>query len=217
MAPALDEDLMTFLKRNHAAIRDGQAWFQNIPITYETRVTRFEVVASFVVVTLERFSRYYLVEQDPPGIVPLGYTLITLLLGWWGLPWGPICTIRAAIANLSGGKKCRVIDLIKDIPSFWSAVVLTERAARAAQSIMADRGFPPGSALRVDVTGKFRPYEYEITYDDQPEREGPDWVGQSRGIVILVSKKDIQKCIGLTIDFLDGRFTFEESPFSWSH
>lgn len=32
------------------------------------------------------------------------YSLLSLLLGWWGLPWGPIRTIRSVFVNLTGGQ-----------------------------------------------------------------------------------------------------------------
>ena len=34
----------------------------------------------------------------------LPYTLLSLLLGWWGIPWGPIKTFQALSVNLSGGE-----------------------------------------------------------------------------------------------------------------
>ena len=34
----------------------------------------------------------------------VGYTLLSLVLGWWGLPWGPIRTIQAIFVNLTGGQ-----------------------------------------------------------------------------------------------------------------
>ena len=72
------------------------------------------------------------------------------------------------------------------------------------------RGFPPGSAIRVDVTGKRRPRDYEITYDEVPATEGRDWIAQSHGVTILVFKKDAPRLKGLTIDFQDDRYTFDE-------
>lgn len=33
----------------------------------------------------------------------LPYCLGTLLLGWWGIPWGPIYTVQAIAKNLRGG------------------------------------------------------------------------------------------------------------------
>jgi hypothetical protein len=32
------------------------------------------------------------------------FSLISLLLGWWGIPWGPIYTIGSLIINFQGGK-----------------------------------------------------------------------------------------------------------------
>ncbi len=34
----------------------------------------------------------------------LGFTLATLFLGWWGIPWGPIYSIQSLATNLGGGK-----------------------------------------------------------------------------------------------------------------
>jgi hypothetical protein len=32
-------------------------------------------------------------------------TLVTWLLGWWGIPWGPVYTVQALVQNLLGGTK----------------------------------------------------------------------------------------------------------------
>ncbi len=32
------------------------------------------------------------------------YTLLSILLGWWGIPWGLIYTIGAIVTNSAGGK-----------------------------------------------------------------------------------------------------------------
>jgi hypothetical protein len=34
----------------------------------------------------------------------LPYTLITLILGWWAVPWGVIFAPRALLTNLRGGR-----------------------------------------------------------------------------------------------------------------
>jgi Fe-S cluster assembly iron-binding protein IscA len=121
-------------------------------------------------------------------------------------------TLRAIITNLRGGRRRRVIDLIgDDRPHRNDVVVLTERAAEAARRHMAEHGFPTGSAIRVDVTGKLRPRRYEITYDELPTTEGRDWIGQSHGVSILVFKKDALRLEGLTIDFQDGRILLANS------
>ena len=40
----------------------------------------------------------------------LGFTALTFVLGWWGIPWGPIYSIGSLGTNLSGGK-----DVTKEI------------------------------------------------------------------------------------------------------
>ena len=32
------------------------------------------------------------------------FTAISLLVGWWGIPWGPIYTVQTMVMNLKGGK-----------------------------------------------------------------------------------------------------------------
>jgi len=34
----------------------------------------------------------------------LCFMLLSLLLGWWALPWGPLYTVHAIFTNLNGGK-----------------------------------------------------------------------------------------------------------------
>ncbi len=60
---------------------------------------------SLVIVTFKRFSDIYFVraEEGHSGRIAL-YTLISLVLGWWGIPWGPIYTIQSIAANFGGGK-----------------------------------------------------------------------------------------------------------------
>ena len=33
----------------------------------------------------------------------LAYTLLSLIVGWWGIPWGPVYTILSVWRNLRGG------------------------------------------------------------------------------------------------------------------
>jgi hypothetical protein len=34
----------------------------------------------------------------------IGFTVLSLVAGWWGIPWGPIYTIGSVITNMQGGK-----------------------------------------------------------------------------------------------------------------
>ena len=64
----------------------------------------FEYCVSLIAVTLRRPSRpIYLKLGKPAWIRSLPYVCISILFGWWGLPWGVILTPVTIFANLTGG------------------------------------------------------------------------------------------------------------------
>jgi hypothetical protein len=77
----------------------------------------FQFCLSFVVVTLKRGSDVYFIRAgESAALKGIGYTLLTLILGWWGFPWGPIYTIEALVTNLSGGKDVttEIVDSLRE-------------------------------------------------------------------------------------------------------
>ena len=65
----------------------------------------YEFCISILVLTFKRSSDIYFIRAGEKGIKPgLGYTILSLLVGWWGIPWGPIYTISSVYNNLTGGK-----------------------------------------------------------------------------------------------------------------
>ncbi|MBN1917433.1 MAG: hypothetical protein JW889_05950 [Verrucomicrobia bacterium] len=69
------------------------------------RFVLFQYCISLFVVTFKRSSGIYFVRAGE-GVASraFGYSLISLLLGWWGIPWGPIWTIATLVTNAGGGK-----------------------------------------------------------------------------------------------------------------
>jgi hypothetical protein len=68
------------------------------------RLVVYEYCISLVVITLRRTSRAYRLRPGESGRWKgLPYTLISLLLGWWGIPWGILYTPVVVLTNLSGG------------------------------------------------------------------------------------------------------------------
>lgn len=65
----------------------------------------FQYCISIIFMTFRRGSDIYFIR---PGESALGkgmpFTLLSLVAGWWGLPWGPIFTIGSLFTNLRGGK-----------------------------------------------------------------------------------------------------------------
>jgi hypothetical protein len=68
------------------------------------RFVLYEYCISLIVITLRRSTAVYFLRADQNGVLRgLPFTLISLLLGWWGLPWGVIYTPLTLLTNLSGG------------------------------------------------------------------------------------------------------------------
>src|SRR5690242_19854063 len=65
----------------------------------------YQYCISVLVMTFRRPSGIYFVRAEESRVMKgLGFTLLSLLLGWWGIPWGPIFTIQALWTNFNGGK-----------------------------------------------------------------------------------------------------------------
>lgn len=65
----------------------------------------FPYTISIVLMTFKRASDVHLVKAGESKFkYHIPYTMMNLLLGWWGIPWGPIYTIGSLSSCLGGGK-----------------------------------------------------------------------------------------------------------------
>ncbi len=65
----------------------------------------YSYCVSIIVMTFKRGTDIYFVKHNQSRFAKsLPWTLISLLLGWWGLPWGFIYTPAALVTNIGGGK-----------------------------------------------------------------------------------------------------------------
>lgn len=92
------------------------------------RFVLFQYCVSLLVITFKRQSPIYFIRagENPFG-KGIGFTLLTLVAGWWGIPWGPIYSVQSIYLNFSGGK-----DVTKEI-----AVALKSPTAPVAARPMA--------------------------------------------------------------------------------
>jgi hypothetical protein len=68
------------------------------------RFVFYEYCISCLVFTLRRPTDIIFLRSDQRGWVRgLPYTMLSAILGWWGLPWGVIYTPLALATNLAGG------------------------------------------------------------------------------------------------------------------
>ena len=65
----------------------------------------YQFCISILVITFKRSSNVYFITHEQNAVVKgLPFTLLSLVLGWWGIPWGPIYTIQSVVVNFQGGK-----------------------------------------------------------------------------------------------------------------
>jgi len=65
----------------------------------------FSYCISILVMTFKRGSSIYFVKANESKVkFHWRHTFLSFIMGWWGIPWGPIYTIGALFNNFSGGK-----------------------------------------------------------------------------------------------------------------
>ena len=66
---------------------------------------RYQYCISVLVMTFKRSSGIHFIKSGHSRVSPGAlYTTISLICGWWGIPWGPIWTITTVSTNFGGGK-----------------------------------------------------------------------------------------------------------------
>ncbi len=77
----------------------------NTELAQGAKFVVFQYTISIIVLTFKRSSDIYFIRAGENGTIKgLPFTGIAFLLGWWGIPWGPIYTIGSLYNNLKGGK-----------------------------------------------------------------------------------------------------------------
>ena len=75
------------------------------------RFVAFEYCISIIFASARRFTRPYLLRSGELGLVRgLPFSLLSMLVGWWGVPWGVVYTPLVLITNFSGGR-----DITKEV------------------------------------------------------------------------------------------------------
>ena len=70
------------------------------------RFVYFEYCISAILITFKRHSDVYYLRPGQRSIgKSLPFSLVSFLLGWWGIPWGPIHTVSSLVTNFGGGEE----------------------------------------------------------------------------------------------------------------
>jgi len=94
--------MMALKIRGIEGMKAGEVDFE---IGRGARFVFFQYCISIVVLTFRRASDIYFLRQGESAVTRgLPFTLLSLVAGWWGIPWGPIYTIQSVYNNSRGGK-----------------------------------------------------------------------------------------------------------------
>lgn len=87
---------------------------------------------SLIAVTVYRPSAaVFIRSNEDPQKIGNKYSLLSIIFGWWGIPWGPIRTIQAITNNRKGG-----IDFTKEILSALTEKSLEQGEVELKQAYM---------------------------------------------------------------------------------
>lgn len=186
--------------------RDG------VIVTLDTEVVQYRLALSLVLLDASLTSRPFFVESPEAASTRRLFNVLSLTLGWWGFPAGPIHTLGALSTNLRGGERRTVEEILfdlKGLPQTKQVVRLTTRAADSAKRFMVERSYPEGTALYVRPAEPKSPVPFTIEYDDLPPTDGSDWCSECDGVRVHVKKSESHLLQGLIVDFVEGQFTFQ--------
>jgi len=75
-------------------------------------VTQYSFCTSFLFATFREHTHFF--PEDSPDRRQGAFvaSLLSLVFGWWGLPWGPVYTVQTLYKNLSGGETVTIRDVL---------------------------------------------------------------------------------------------------------
>ncbi len=109
------QDFSKWLIDNFESVREGSASYKGQPITVDTYLVQYQTCTSVIFSTLQVTSNLMLPNNNLRDVIKIVFTLNSLLLGWWGLPSGPIWTIQSIVNNISNATRKSVGSIIYDI------------------------------------------------------------------------------------------------------
>jgi Fe-S cluster assembly iron-binding protein IscA len=213
-------EIYDWLQSNKEQVRVGTSSYMGTPVKDTTEFTQYVYVVSLPGITLIGTTPHFL-PTSANGYLKLTrckYGLISLLFGWWSLPWGPIFTLHALYVILSGGRRRTAESLLQLLESGWDGprnlsvtahrndlLSVSDDALAEIQALMLKGNFPSEIGVRISPT-QWADNEVEISFD-YPVSDGRDWVGEARGLLLLVDKKDEDQLSGCQLNFRDNAFT----------
>jgi len=86
--------------------------WNGVPVTHDSFVTQYQFCTSFFILSVRQPTAFILDQSSSKLSVNIISTIVTLIFGWWGFPWGPIYSVQTIFQNLRGGIKKSIEELI---------------------------------------------------------------------------------------------------------
>lgn len=115
------EKFIEWVIENIEPIKAGTARYKEKPVTRDTSIVQFQAAISVLILTVKSPSRFYIKGHHSIFLMAITYSIVSLILGWWGIPWGPIYTLQAVFKNLTGGYEQKLGDIIDRYESLITA------------------------------------------------------------------------------------------------
>jgi hypothetical protein len=106
------KEFLDWIEKNRVNIFNERAEYKGIKISPDTEVVQFEICMSVFIATFRIPSGFYVKGHHNNGLIGGLHSLISLIFGWWGIPWGPINTIKTIISNGNGSKRFVVRNIL---------------------------------------------------------------------------------------------------------
>jgi hypothetical protein len=95
------------------------------------RFVYFSFSVSLLVTTLKRTSGIYLIKPGESRIKKgIPFTIVTLLFGWWAIPFGPKHTLASIRMNMKGGK-----DVTDEVDSILAGHLMFKEAQQQQKKV----------------------------------------------------------------------------------
>lgn len=121
----MDKELAEWLKAN----KYGN--YKGIEITPQTELVSYTYVFSVIVMSFRHKTRYYFKEAESKkaAFANTLCNLCNLLCGWWGIPWGPIWTVKETACNI-GDPHTKSWGLLVEHPDIDVDAILDEYSTK---------------------------------------------------------------------------------------
>lgn len=107
------DKLVEWIIQNEEYILAGEMSYHGLIVTRKTVLVKYCIVYSAIFFTRKDFTNYCVKGSSRSVVVGVGSTVFNLMMGWWGLPWGPIYTPQSIYINTLKTASITVANLLE--------------------------------------------------------------------------------------------------------